>query len=570
MKRANHSSTKTAPVEKVFLSVVLCAFLFASCSREEVFEQDESGTWSDLISFGMTLPEGWNAFSGTRSGGSDIGYVMLPSYTKTVEVGETPDGQKLQISMTVTEGIVDESPEEKLEEVPETDDGSTRASTPLPENDRLNLGIFAYLTDRDVDAPEPEYDGSVTSQFMHNTLVDVSEDYAYTPVKYWPGDAYWLKFFAYRPYMSVVNARKPASSDHNYLTVDDDTSPGNPILHYTVPPEAAYQADLLAVDTDMIEGDYCQTVNLPFRHLLSAINFKVDSMPEATIKSIGLLDVRKNGVYSDWSAAGMSAADDERDIFGQNFLIGPNGTEVPGLDATANAGKQLGYTFYMIPQSFAADDNARLGIRLAFINRNDDNEVLGTNNYDIERPLKDFVTSWEPNKTYTYTLSTPREVSLLIDDKVSEDGKVKSDLVIKNNGLATVYIRVSIIGAWVKYNDAGEPYSVATWEEDDGVFDWGDANGNAEPTTTATTGWRKGTGEDSYYYYLKPVERNEEIPIPLFESYTLTAKAPYPDAELMLIIAGQAVIHDDIFVNIGTPETPAYIWPDEIVGILRP
>ncbi len=540
MRKTYHKFT-VIPLKGLFLSGAL---FFASCTHEEEHGQDMPSILSDAVSFGVEIPEGWNAPVETRSVPQ-----TAASLSKTVEVGETPDGEKILICMTVDEGIEAE-PKRTLADA----DTMTRASEPLPAADELDFGVFAYLMDR-TGSTAPEYDGSGTEQFMYNNPVDVSEGYSYSPVKYWPGDAYWLKFFAYRPYEDFVNALKPDASVPDYLTVDG--SSGVPEIHYTVPKEVDLHTDLLATSTDMIEGDYRQTVNLPFRHLLSAVKFMIGTMPGAVINHVALNGIRNDGIYTDWSAAGMSVAGTGTENFIQDFTVDENGNTIAGLDADANSGRQLGGTFYMIPQNFS-DDASKLKINVSFNKKNSLGEILSCNTYDLERPVKDFVGSWDANKTYTYTVSTPNEVSVSISDTVI--GKVKSDIVIMNNGLATVFIRATIVGYWVvdDPNVAGGYEIVAEWDSDkEGTFDWGTNMRNPSETKY----WRKGS--DGFYYYMTPLRRGEKVAVPIFESYTLTANPPIPDAELELTIAGQAVIVTDI------SKMKEGGWDHDVVDILE-
>ncbi len=540
---------------------LLCMLLCVACEDDGYVKEKPVIEYSDFVTFGSSLPNGWNSL--TNSNDSSL-------RTKTLQMGKTTEGIPLLMTMSVARGIE----KEKVT----CDSVSTRAGSISAED---NLGVFSYIVNAgDVTIEdgntEPAYEAAKATQFMRDNLVKVGESYAYEPVKYWPGDDYWLKFFAYSPYKDNVKV-----GSTSYLTVSDE---GNiPQLNYTVPENVDDQVDLMAAYREMIKGDFRKTVNLPFRHLLSAVQFKVGTMPNAVIESIGLTGVKNSATYrmienpkstdpTIFDKIGMEYNNTGSAIgnFTQTFTENNS-----AMDFFTKG--QIGKTFYMVPQTFEGE-SAKIAMKLGFVKNV--NGVEKINKYDLESPISAFTKTWNADHTYTYTLSTPSEVKISINDKVSEDGKVKSDLEIKNIGIATVYIRVTIIGEWVRFNPDSTFAVVSDWDRDvtddgfeDGVFLWGEGNGGAEPTETATTGWRKNTEEDQsvYYYYLAPVERNTTIPIPLFEKYTLTANAPVADAELLLIIAAQAVIIDDLKTNIGSdPANPEYIWPNEIVDILVP
>ncbi len=529
---------------RVFL--LLCLVLFAGCQMKEEFVQAEPDTYSDTIGFGMNGLDGWKTPVATKSTDS-------VSLFKEIEVGETTDGKKLMMSVSVRDGI-----NEKL-----SGSGTqTRAATPLPEDDVLDLGIYSYLLENSSET-KPDYDPASGIQFMNNNRVFVAQSYRYEPVKYWPGDAYWLKFYAYRPFVDVVNNGIP-EGDPKYLEVDG--SEGYMSLNYTVPSDLSKQVDLLATTT-MYRGDYRKKVELPFKHILSAVKFKVGAMPDSRIFEIGLSNIKNSVLYR---FSENPSSENELGV----VMANGSGTATYKQTFTENntalnffSKGQIGETFFLAPQLF--DDTAMLSMQIGF-----SKTVAGvekTNIYNLNKPLKEFSPLWEADKTYTYSLYTPEEVHVTVEDKVSPDGKVKSDLSIKNTGLATAYIRASITGEWVVFEEDDETFTiVGEWDADtddgdgtDGVFVWGSGNGDQEPRRDATSGWKKGS--DGYYYFLSSVAPGEEILPRLFETYTLMADAPVAGAELLLTIAVQAVRKEDVKTEIASG---TYIWPTEIINSL--
>ena len=142
-----------------------------------------------------------------------------------------------------------------------------------------------------------------------------------------------------------------------------------------------------------------------------------------------------------------------------------------------------------------------------------------------------------------------------------ETEKIKSKLLIKNTGISPIYVRAAIIGNWVTEKTEGgiTTYDVvADWLSTDGEFDWGGIEPYSD--TTPVRSWLKGA--DGFYYYTKELAREASIPDKLFDTYTLTANAPVPDAVLDLTIAVQAVRWEDLSTPISEGE---YIWPAKIV-----
>lgn len=76
---------------------------------------------------------------------------------------------------------------------------------------------------------------------------------------------------------------------------------------------------------------------------------------------------------------------------------------------------------------------------------------------------------------------TPANVKTEIDEEFN--GSVKSEIIINNTGNIPVYVRVAVVGNWVKDGKV-----VDSWT----------------PSFTVGSGWDE--GGDGYYYYTKPVE----------------------------------------------------------------
>ena len=180
-----------------------------------------------------------------------------------------------------------------------------------------------------------------------------------------------------------------------------------------------------------------------------------------------------------------------------------------------------------------------------------------TNTYTLTKKLKDFTTSWTPNKTYTYVISTPEEVKIEVNDEIVLEGDypVKQNFTITNAGLSECYVRVAMIGSWMLDHDIDgvtKSLIVADWKpNEDGKFDW--ATGSEPPTDSFNANyWHK--DEDGFYYYMHALKRGESIK-PLFEKYTLTASPPMAGAYLDFEIVVQAVLEQDLYGA----------WPEHLI-----
>lgn len=168
---------------------------------------------------------------------------------------------------------------------------------------------------------------------------DCTSDKAYI----WPGDKYTLQFMAFAP------------SNPQGLTVNQDANAALPTsFTYELPDDAVNQADILLATTPEYAGDYYLDVPLTFKHLCSAVNVKVGTVPQGSIQAITFKNIYNKATYtiaSDaWSVNTESKADFAVDFVGASTNYPTTGTETgkPQVnDASA--------TFMMIPQTLPDD-----------------------------------------------------------------------------------------------------------------------------------------------------------------------------------------------------------------------
>lgn len=514
---------------------ILYVFIFlllVSCQKEEFTSEKDiiTGHYGKELAFGADMPEEWNGLD-TRS--STSSYTIANSTHVVLE--EEIEGLRLVWVMEEHDGI-------ESEEIVDTAI-FTRASSPISPDDVLDMGVYAYVTPKEAETAAPDYDSSRSEEFMINQHVDISDGYSYAPVKYWPGNGYWVNFFGYRPYIDNVN-----KGENTYLTLY--SSERDPMMKYTVPADVDDQVDLLASSLETLDGTYNQTVIFEFAHLLSAVRFKVGSIP-AKVTEVALKNVAKEGISVKMRKEGVWTAIEGSETFSQS------GLDVP---AAGNSGKQIGKMFYMLPQLFEDSSTSEISLTIVFDE---------TREYTLTRPIKDFCDEWKQGKTYTFTLTTPKEVEVKVEDEIIFEGDypVKQNVTIMNTGISEAYIRATIIGNWVlprQNTDGSTRYDIiAGWYLSDemagtgyGEMIWGTKNNNAEPSTTATSGWRK--GPDGYYYFLKKIPAGGQTD-PLFDKYKLKSFYPLNGSELELIIAVEAIHPKDI----------AMVWPESIRSALN-
>lgn len=384
-------------------------------------------------------------------------------------------------------------------------------------------------------------ENTTTTMFMDNINLNEYQDNTYWPAK--GGD---IEFYAYAPYYDSEAAQTYYSVTTNGFSA--------PVISYQVPTDITKQLDLMdgyVKTDDYVEGQ----VEISMSHLLSQIQVNLGDIDQGEITSIAINNVYYKGTNSyvevtdpeDGTVKLMPKWTVDAEVGKRNYEI----TEDNGIEKSDDRIEIK--PMYLMPQDLP--DDAEIVVTI---------QVSEGVEYCLKKNLKEITTTWLPNKKYTYTISTPREVEVEVTDRVVSEGGApqKKDLVITNVGMATAYIRLDLVGAWCVDKESiingetnTETLVVGDWKPaEDGTFVWGEGGG-AEPTTSATVrNWRKGA--DGYYYYMKPLKRSQKIEgdDALFKSYTLSKRGPMADAYLEFSILVQAVLKDDA----------RYLWPEDI------
>ena len=206
---------------------------------------------------------------------------------------------------------------------------------------------------------------------------DCTSDKAYI----WPGDKYTLQFMAFAP------------SNPQGLTVNQDANAALPTsFTYELPNDAVNQADILLATTSDYAGDYYLDVPLTFKHLCSAVNVKVGTIPQGSIKAITFKNIYNKGTYTIANDA-WSVNNASKDNFSVDFVGAQNEYPTYGTETGNPQINDASATFMMIPQTLP--DDAELEI--TFLHSNTGREET------LKASLKG--TSWVMGQTNNYLIS---------------------------------------------------------------------------------------------------------------------------------------------------------------------
>lgn len=161
---------------------------------------------------------------------------------------------------------------------------------------------------------------------------------------------------------------------------------------------------------------------------------------------------------------------------------------------------------------------------------------LSNHNGQFTKTVKLNSQDWKAGHIYTYTLSA-NTVEVAVDDKMSQDGRTKSDVVITNTGNTDAYMRVAIVANW--YDKNGQ--IVAPWGGLLDTFD-GECLLGTKTNAVDTQNW---TYDGGYYYYKWKVKPGCDIISDLFTEYKVKdcTRSDYN------IYAGRAHLEMDIIVQ---------------------
>ncbi len=291
------------------------------------------------------------------------------------------------------------------------------------DNQLTNFGVYAWTYTGDWNTTTDK------KLYIRGDEVSPKGDdlWSTAPLRYWPGDAYTMKFFAFAPY---------TFGNGNTMTINENN--GTPVISYTTDTDARKQQDLLATTSmDDVSGGYKQPLPLTFKHLLTAINVRANGDIGRTIKSVRFSGIMKSGTYTHGQTETVWTVSGEEATISCNDLTKPLSegyTDIITDDEST--------TFMMVPQVLG--ENAKIEVTLL--------ESDGTTETTLSAPLTGNV--WQIGQRIIYTLSLTSETIIptisFEYDMIEYD--FKGATYAYNGGLQT-YIRSSRYQSYVTIID---------------------------------------------------------------------------------------------------------------------
>lgn len=226
-----------------------------------------------------------------------------------------------------------------------------------------------------------------------------------------------------------ANAFEPETLDVMYnsknLTIPKDSNVKDTKLFYEIPEQVADQEDFMMANS--YEVSETSSVPIFFRHMLTAVKFKTsNNIPACTVKSISLKGVKYKG-YHNWQTHGSGILPWDPDADTRDFTLDfPNGKEVAENTETELTGK--GETFFMMPQTFGDDSEARLEVTLEM---NGVEQTIGAKLKDLANAYGSSV--WNLTTTVTYNISLDQNVELELNKDVFVASGADAVIYVKSN-----------------------------------------------------------------------------------------------------------------------------------------
>ena len=266
--------------------------------------------------------------------------------------------------------------------------------TPLTPSDKMSsFGVSAFkheATGYNLSDCRPDYFYDEEASEILNSNNEGTGVWQLNKVYYWPDSDEALTFNAYYPY---------GNANVTLVDKNEETKLKGPQrFNVTVATNAKEQVDFMTATTgstpDESFKDNAQPgIDLTFHHHMTAIRFVLgDQFLNGYIKSISFNGVYGRGMYtigSGWTTDDADKTDVSISYVSQTQMEKPvDGTEGQAITSA-------GETFLLIPQSFAANDAAKITILF-----ND-----GYNDYVVEASLAGQA-AWVEGTTVTYAISS--------------------------------------------------------------------------------------------------------------------------------------------------------------------
>lgn len=346
-------------------ALAACLLLF-SCSGDDLADYGSAngGKHSDNICFSISAADKAMAKGASLADSSKA----AGEYTAARFVMRSPDtDDTLCVQTVISDGINVTSFE-----------GGAAATRGVPVTSLETYGSFhvqAHCTDN----------GAPVSQFYMDNNATKSDGtvWSTSQVRYWPGENRTLQFFAWAPADAGITS---------------PSSPESTTLEYTVPTTVTDQKDVVVATTEEIAGNANTTQPLAFRHICTAVKFKVgDQMQAGTIKKITISGVHNSGAY---------------DMASDSWQLGSNTTAFSIEQDIEMTGNESGSmitdgenTFMMLPQELPAGAKVEI--------------IFHDSQAGTDRTFSASIggMTWPQGKTVTYTLSITPEYKFEITEE---------------------------------------------------------------------------------------------------------------------------------------------------------
>lgn len=422
-----------------------------------------------------------------------------------------------------------------------------------------------------------------------------------------PDGVRWRRAFGFDPWEKAdpltFFLRMPViASGLSNLDFSASTTAETIAFDYETPATAAAQQDILFATTRLTKEAYMAAYEskggapILFRHALTGVKFALNPVRNSTtagnrtpagevqtfitkVEFTGLAskghavykqdDTKESGedkkdVYSSQSSITWTDLSGTDVVFSQEYsdddiqdfdkddaadkVHGPESFYQSGADRNLNK-DDASFTFWFIPQDITAD--LKLSVTFYIWNGTAQGEEVTLELNLGERILaqtSNYNKSWEAGQLRTFTLD-PTVVDVAIEDEMSDDKTVKSNVQIKNTGNKDAYIRAAIVGNWV--NPADGTILMGT-VADDGTYTaavaWSETDSNQGVFVDLPTNSNWVKKDDGFWYFkqiVPPGKLTGETAtggthIPLFTSYT-KKNPPVEGAGLVMELVVQAV-----------------------------
>lgn len=345
--------SKRLDIHKV-IGLLLC-MLFVACQQEEVDSPLVEA--SEAISFHVIQPE------------EDVASRSTDSY-----YGELVGNKVLRSDVsadTLAMGVYVSDMSENT---------SLSRGVPVTSDNLASLSVWA----------SKQEEGKNIQSFFKNLKVSKngSGSFESENTYYWPGAIFTLGFTAVSPY-----------NPQGLQVVMDGNNIMPSSFVYEVPSAAEAQSDLMISTPRAYNGNEKTPVQLHFRHLCSAVNVKVGTIPQGSIEAITFKNIFNKGTYTlasnTWSVTQGAKADFAVDFVGTSTNYPTAGTETGNPQIN-----DAGATFMMIPQTLPDDAE----IEITFLHGNTNRRET------LQASLKG--TEWIISQTNNYLISITPDCKL--------------------------------------------------------------------------------------------------------------------------------------------------------------